>query len=78
MASEDKVFEVEFTEECIEEMADIYDYISIELKEDKAAKRLISNVNERGLALARCPELYMKIGKVDKLKRDYHRMVIKN
>ena len=35
MASEDKVFEVEFTEECIEEMADIYDYISIELKEDK-------------------------------------------
>lgn len=39
MVSEYEVFEVEFTEECIEEMAEIYDYISVELKGDKAARR---------------------------------------
>lgn len=71
-------FEVEFTEECIEEMIEIYEYISNDLKEDKAAKRLMTEVNARILNLANEPELYMKIRKTDKVKRQYHRMVVKN
>lgn len=71
-------FDIEFTEECIEEMKEIYNYISTQLKEDKAAKRLIATVNERVLNLSENPERYMKIGKVDRLKREYHRMVVKN
>ena len=45
MVSEYEVFEVEFTEECIEEMAEIYDYISVELKGDKAARRFWKEEN---------------------------------
>ena len=78
MASENKSFEVEFTDECIEEMAEIYEYISNNLKEDNAAKRLMEEVSKKVIELANVPELYMKIGKADKLKREYHRMVINN
>lgn len=38
----------------------------------------MTEVTDRVLDLADEPELYMKIGKVDKLKREYHRIVVKN
>ena len=71
-------FQVEFTEECIEEIVEIYDYISTQLKENEAAKRLIYDVAQKVLDLSENPELYMKIGKVDRLYREYRRMVVKN
>lgn len=78
MGFNDELFEVEFTDECIEEMIEIYEYISNQLKEDNAAKRLMTEVTDRVLDLANSPELYMEIGKADNLKREYHRMVVKN
>lgn len=78
MYSENEPFEVEFTNECIEEITEIYQYISNNLKEENAVKRLMTEVTDRVLDLADEPELYMKIGKVDKLKREYHRIVVKN
>lgn len=78
MAFENKTFEVEFTDECIEEMTEIYEHISNNLKENNAAKQLIKEVIDKVIDLANVPELYMKIGKADKLKREYHRMVVKN
>ena len=78
MDSKNKPFEVEFTDKCIEEMTEIYEYISNNIKEDKAAKRLMTDVTDKVLDLANTPEIYMKIGKVDRLKREYHRMVVKN
>lgn len=78
MDSKNEPFEVEFTNECIEEITEIYEYISNNLKEENAAKRLMTEVTDRVLDLADEPELYMKIGKVDKLKREYHRIVVKN
>ena len=71
-------FEIEFTDECIEEMLDIYEYISNHLKENNIAKRLMTEVIDKILDLANGPERYVKIGKVDKLKREYHRMLFKN
>lgn len=71
-------FEVEFTEQFTEELIEIYEYISIKLKEDNAAKRLLNQVVDRVLELGYSPERCMKIGKTDKLKRDYHRLVIKH
>ncbi len=59
-------------------MTEIYEYISNDLKEDNVAKRLMTEILDRVLDLANAPELYMKIGKVDRLKREYHRMVVKN
>lgn len=78
MDSKNETFEVEFTDECIEEINEIYEYISNNLKENIAAKKLMTEVTDRVLSLAEAPELYMEIGKSDKLKRDYHRMVVKN
>lgn len=74
----DTSFEVEFTDECIKEMDEIYQYINDNLKAGSAAKKLMSEVANRILNLSELPELYMKIGKTDKLKRDYHRIVVKN
>ncbi len=73
-----KLFEVEFTEECVEEILDIYEYISINLKESSASKKLMTEVTYRILNLSSFPQLYMKIAKTDKLKKDYYRIVIKN
>lgn len=78
MDSKKGLFEVEFTDESIEELSEIYEYISNKLKENNVAKRLMTEVTSRILDLAYEPELYIKIGKVDKLKREYHRMVVKN
>lgn len=76
--SKAKIFEAEFTEQYIEEMISIYDYIAIELKENKIAKRIIKEINEKVLSLSTLPELYTKVGKIDRLSREYHRMVVKN
>lgn len=78
MDSKNEAFEVEFTDESIKEITEIYEYISNNLKEDNIAKRLILEVTNKVINLGNMPELYMKIGKVDRLKREYHRMVIKN
>jgi plasmid stabilization system protein ParE len=73
-----ETFEVEFTNQYTEEITEIYEYIVNNLKEDNIAKKLLNEVNEKVLNLSYMPEMYMKIGKSDKLKREYHRMVIKN
>lgn len=78
MDSKKATFKVEFTDECIEEMIEIYEYIAINLKENNSAKRLMTEVTDKILKLENAPELYMKIGKADRLKREYHRMVVKN
>lgn len=78
MGSNNRTFEVEFTEEYIEEIEEIYNYISKELKENNIAKRLINKINNKILDLSYLPEIYMKIGRKDMLKREYHRMTVKN
>ena len=46
-----KPFEIEFTDECIEEMLDIYEYISNHLKENNIAKRLMTEVIDKILEI---------------------------
>ena len=58
MDSKNESFEVEFTNECIEEMIEIYDYISNKLEENNAAKRLMLEVTENVLNLANTPVIY--------------------
>lgn len=71
-------FRVEFTDECNEEINEIYEYISNNLKENNAAKRLIKELTDKILNLSNEPKLYMKIGKSDRLQREYRRIVVKN
>jgi len=72
------IFKIEYTEHYIEEVAQIYEYLSKELKENNAARRLIDKVNMRILRLETNPQMYVKIGKTDRLKRDYRRILVEN
>ena len=78
MVFEKQLYEIEFTDECLEEIKEIYEYISKKLIAKEAAKRLMKIVKSRILNLSKSLYLYMKIGKTDKLKREYHRIIIKN
>ncbi len=71
-------FKVEFTEQYVEEMIEIYKYITINLKRNIAAKRLFVKINNRLSYLAENPYIYSRVEKIDKLKREYHKMVIGN
>ena len=71
-------FKVEFTEQYIEEMTEVYKYISINLKQYLAARRLFIKIYNRISYLSENPYIYSKLGKTDKLMREYHKMVIGN
>ena len=73
-----KQYEVEFTEESIEEISEIYEYISKKLLADEAIKKLLQKMKKSILNLSYMPYLHMKIGKTDRLKREYHRIVVNN
>ena len=72
------IFKIEYTEQYIEEITQIYKYICKELKESNAARRLIDKVNMRILRLESNPQMHMKIGKIDRLKREYRRLLVEN
>ena len=78
MDSENAIFKLIYTRRFISEITSIYDYISLNLYNLKAASRLISLINKRILDLSKNPLIYVKIDKFDNLKREYHRMVVKN
>lgn len=75
---DDVLYKIEFTEKYIEKLTAIYDYIYFILKQIEAAKRLIYEINNKVLILSKLPRLYIKLMKKDKLKRNYHRIVVKN
>ena len=78
MDSENAIFKLIYTRRFISEITSIYDYISLNLYNLKAASRLISLINKRILDLSKNSLIYVKIDKFDKLKREYHRIVVKN
>ncbi len=46
--------------------------------ENNAANRLISKIYKRIFDLRIFPRMYMKIGKIDKINNEYHRMIVNN
>ena len=65
MDSENEMFEVEFTN-IIYNKRNYFKFLI-----------LINKVLDKVLNLSTSPRLYVKIGKVDKLKKEYHRMIVK-
>lgn len=78
MDSNYRKFEIEITDECIDEMVEIYEYISINLKEKISAIKLISEVKKKILTLTENPELYVRLRKESRLEQEYHRIIVKN
>ena len=72
------MYKIIFTEEFDEEIQQIYDYISKNLKEKEIADRFISKVYGRIEDLKIFPKMYMKIEKMDRLHNEYHRLVVNN
>ena len=78
MDSKKEIYEIEFTEDCREEIDEIYEYISEKLVAENSAKKLMRKMRDAIRDLSESPNLYMKIEKKDKLKREYRRIVIDN
>lgn len=71
-------YSIKLTEEFIEEIDDICDYISINLKAVDAANRLREKVIYNILLLERTPRMFAEIDKIDKTERQYRRIVVNN
>ena len=78
MDSKNEKYEIEFTEECRKEIDEIYEYISEKLVAENSAKKLMRKMRDAVMDLSETPNLYMKIEKKDRNKREFRRMVIDN
>lgn len=78
MDSKKGIYEVEFTEDCRDEIREIYKYISENLVAKQAARDLMRKMKNIIMDLAESPKLYMKIEKKDRRKREFRRIVIDN
>lgn len=73
-----KQFKIVFTNDCKQEMDNIYNYISNNLYAPKAAKELMNKVETTVQSLKDMPEAYMTIKKYSELEMEYRRIVINN
>ncbi len=71
-------YEVEFTQECMQEMKRVYDYIKDNLKAEKSAKRIMNMIEEITTNLVNEPRMYMEIPQYRGTNEIYRRIVIKN
>ena len=73
-----KQFKIVFTDNCKQEMDDIYNYISNNLYAPKAVKKLMNKVEKTIQSLKDMPKAYATIKKYDELEMEYRRIVINN
>ena len=78
MDSRTEIYEIVFTEDSRIEIKEIYEYISNNLVNEKAAKRLMSKIREKVMNLAQAPKLYKKIEKTKKIKKEFRRIIVNN
>lgn len=71
-------YKIKLTEDFLEEIEEIYKYISNTLKAKSTAKRLIRKVINNIHLVEKLPEIFMKIEKYSKTERQYRRFVVNN
>lgn len=71
-------YNIKLTDEFLDEIDDICNYISNNLKAPDAANRLREKVVYNILMLEKSPRIFMKIEKMAKTERQYRRIVINN
>ena len=71
-------YKVKFTEQCLEDIENICEYITEKLKEINASNNLIIKIMKLTENLIKNPKMYVQIDKSDKLKRKYRKIVINN
>ena len=58
MDSKKEIYEIEFTEDARDEIREIYEYISKNLVNEDAAKRLMRKMRKNVMDLAESPKIY--------------------
>ncbi len=71
-------YNIKLTEDFIEEIDEICNYISNNLKALDAANRLREKVIYNILLLEKSPKMHVEINKLSKVKRRYRKIVVNN
>jgi mRNA-degrading endonuclease RelE of RelBE toxin-antitoxin system len=71
-------YNIKLTDEFLEEIEEICNYISVNLKAPYVANKLREKVIYNILLLEKSPRMFSKIEKISKLERQYRRMVVNN
>ena len=71
-------YKVKLTDNFLDEFEEIYNYISDKLKNVDASNRLREKVIYNVLLLENSPKMFTQIEKVDRVERQYRRMIINN
>ena len=71
-------YRVKLTDQFLDEFEEICDYISNKLKNIEASNRLREKVIYNILLLENSPRMCAKIEKVDRIERQYRRLVVNN
>jgi addiction module RelE/StbE family toxin len=71
-------YKIVITPTARREINRIYDYILYDLNAEKAAKQLMQKVEAVIQELKYSPKIYVRIDKLDGVKRRYRRIVIRN
>lgn len=75
---ENTEYQIKFSPNCLIEIENICNYINVVLRAEKASNKLRSRIIDKVIQLKYSPKIYTEIGKTDKLKRVYRRIVIGN
>ena len=78
MDSKKELYQIEFTEDCRDEIREIYKYISENLQAEEAAKRLMKKIRDSVYELAESPRMFVEIPNNKKRKLSFRRMVVDN
>lgn len=71
-------YKIVFTNDSIEEMDSIYNYISRKLYAPNAARKLMEKVEEEVQSLKYTPQKYRVIKRFPEIDMEYRRIIIKN
>lgn len=78
MDSNNDFYKVKLTNECIEEINQIYYYIANKLEADNSAIKLIQRVRKQILYLSNMPKRYPETSEMNRVKKTYRKMVMAN
>lgn len=78
MGTNEEQYKIVFTNDSVIEMKSINDYISKNLYNPQAAKRLMRKMEETIYGLKSMPRKFTIIKKFDELKLEYRRIIVNN
>lgn len=71
-------YNLEFTDDCKNEILEIYEYISQNLASTEAAKKLMKKIKTSIMHLSEEPYLYMRIDTTNNSHNNFRRIVVNN